>query len=388
MDVIVITLISFLLLRFLSFLIPDFSVITPDGTGITNKFTDVFMRIDNSSNDAETNQMIYLVDISDLSSRSEIARTLDTIYSMDPAVIGVDLFFPRLSNNRTEDSILYNIANKIADKTVFVSELDQYLSKEDKFSTINHSYFCTDNIQEGYANVQNNMDSSPVSYFKVSENYMDQPVLSFPSKMLQIANPEAFDIDLNLEQPIKYSDTTFKILYPSDLAAEDISGSFIIVGSKNNQNDLLNTPIGIMSGMEVHAYTLKTMLQDNPIQKISTFWEYVFCIFVSWLLSVMLVYSDVLIDRFAPISKTFISQSSLLTQLFSALWVVGIMFLCYYAYKQGTYFNGTFALMILAVTIEVKTLYAAAISSLSYKYDWKIFDYSFYNQHKTLSNEN
>ena len=383
-DVIIITVIAFVFMRFISAFMPSFSAITPSAQN-KGAFSDVLSKIDYYSTSKDTAFNIVLVDMTDLYSRKDIAKLLLDLDSCRPKMVGVDLsFFHHKDESGTieDDSILIQAVKSTAPKTVFVYELQDYSSNDNAFHSSRHSFFVDSvEVNEGFSNIKNNFDQKAVSVYKASEKLKDQKVYSLTAEMLKLSG--MLDVDEDNDIPIDFASTTFKIVDARDFTLSDIQDNFVLVGAARSNDDVVNTPMGAISGLLLHAYTLHSMLNKPKVHVVGNFVNYLFGLIMCYLLAIILVWSDKALDRKPTATNVFIKQSRLLPQIFSVLWLILIMLFSYVILRSYNYYiNGLYAIAILAITIETKILYSALIASLSMKRELKFFKHSIYHSKK------
>ena len=236
-------------------------------------------------------------------------------------------------------------------------------------------------VNEGFSNIKNNFDQKAVSVYKASEKLKDQKVYSLTAEMLKLSG--MLDVDEDNDIPIDFASTTFKIVDARDFTLSDIQDNFVLVGAARSNDDVVNTPMGAISGLLLHAYTLHSMLNKPKVHVVGNFVNYLFGLIMCYLLAIILVWSDKALDRKPTATNVFIKQSRLLPQIFSVLWLILIMLFSYVILRSYNYYiNGLYAIAILAITIETKILYSASIASLSMKRDLKFFKHSIYHSKK------
>ena len=93
LDIIGITLVSFMFFRVVSLVNPSrYLNVGNDDTSFT---TELFMHLENIRQTDETDGYISIVNVGPSTSREEIAHVLKKVYEMNPRQIGVDLYFQK-----------------------------------------------------------------------------------------------------------------------------------------------------------------------------------------------------------------------------------------------------------------------------------------------------
>lgn len=67
---------------------------------------------------------------------------------------------------------------------------------------------------------------------------------------------------------IRYDGVEFDVITPDEISAEKVAGKTILIGNFNDFSDCHQTPIGVLPGVLVHAYTVRTIMdgcQPRPL---------------------------------------------------------------------------------------------------------------------------
>lgn len=333
--------------------------------------------------EATRSDEISLVDISAIhgsTSRGDIAALLDTIYSLHPKLIGVDIRFPAPTTYSVYDSLLAQTAARIAPKTVFVCELDSFSMQQQQFRHSEHSFFHkAKGISEGYANLMQNGDNTPVSQYSLRQTLNDSVVYSFPAQLLISYLDET---DFNDNTPvIRFEPTLFPCLHPGHLSAELIRDRIVLVGDMFDRTDYHPTPLGWMQGLEIHAYTLQTILEHNPITQANSLLMLILVLIVAAVHAGIVVSIDSLLKVKPFAMLQFILEQGLVTM--GITYLLNILFE-YVAYVSFTVFETNMALHavlpeIIKLTAFTKVTYCIVYQMLYKRYKWKWLDYSSYS---------
>ncbi len=350
--------------------------------------SDLAYSIEREQVEARPNGEISLVDISGISgstSRSEIAALLDTIYQMGARRIGVDILFPEPSRFSANDSLLAATVERIADKAVFVCELDSFSSRKNRFLSSRHSFFHgLKGVSEGYSNLMQDGDNTPVSRYSLRQMAVDSSmVCSFAA---QIVIDYLDESDFADNTPIiRYEPTDFPCMSHDRLDADSIRDRFVLVGDMRAQSDSHNTPLGFMQGLEIHAYTLQTMLEHNPIGHTHVLLLFIIAIIFGFLYTLFVVFVDKKLAVDPTNIMKFILQQGLLTM--GVTYVLNLI-LEYIAYVAFTVFETHFALhailpSIIKLIAFTKVIYCIVLPILSRRFGWRwlrLSNYSGYSK--------
>lgn len=220
---------------------------------------------------------IVILDIKD-ATREDLASVLDVLPDFEPRAVGLDVMF---DVPHADDSLLLSAIAKMPDMVMIVDvEADTernartfHLGKTSFFyDSIPHRSYGASNLPTRYAGGV------------VREFVVDYP-LSTPHAVIRSFSVSlAEEVDSaavvrlrkrgnNLEN-INYPSRTFVKVPWYDIAshAEDIRNHIVLIGAVGTPEDLHPTPPQKgMSGIEIHAYALSTILNGAYLDTVGTF---------------------------------------------------------------------------------------------------------------------
>jgi CHASE2 domain-containing sensor protein len=336
---------------------------------------------------------IALVDISDIigpTARVEIADLLDAIYAMDPKLIGVDVFFPESHSSYDPiaveiDSILDATAHRIADKTVFVCQLDSFDSELKEYRHINHSFFINNqtpddsvHLAEGYANLLQNSSGRDISNYTIRQKAEGKYVWSFAAQLVANYIDESKE-DLDRKPIIRFEPTDFFCMTPDQLEPDSIRNRIVLVGDMRDRGDSHLTPLGMMQGMEVHAYAVQTILHFDDLAGAPYWLLVLICLVVCFLYTFVLFYIDFKLDVDSNNLLKFAIKQGMFT--LATTYLIDII-LQYIAYVSFTVFDTTLGLHallpdLIKLVAFTKVTYSILVPLLYKWFGWKWLKYSF-----------
>jgi CHASE2 domain-containing sensor protein len=269
---------------------------------------------------------ITLVSIDACKGRLEIAGVIEQIASLNPKVIGLDVFF-RNPMDPKPDSILENvIAN--CENLVTVCELrDERRESRDEYNTSVHNIFGR-REPEGFVNLDGDGSSTVRTFtprlFLKKEQTMDT-VYCFAAQVARLCSETAFQEMLDRKgnsELINFRPLSFGEIDKNEIAENTalITGKTVLIGSL--KVDAHKTPVSPeMHGMEVHAYIISTILEGKYIDRVDNIW--------TKLMNILLCY---LFALFCWIATTRVKKGA---GILIKLLQVGILFLAFFA---GRYF--------------------------------------------------
>lgn len=299
------------LLTVVTFTIPMFSPIAKALKNISA--TDLFFQIESKIKNAEKCQDVVIVDMTELHSRSDIGQLLSDIYDVYPKAIGVDLIFEGEKSDLEENLALEKTVDKIAKKTVFANKLVDYDVTEKKFRGCIMSYFrdlCS--IEEGYTNLNDDMEHSVIRNLTVKQSTMFGRQLSLPAKLAiqsgikNVEQANSFIIDFH---PAKIPVVTFDQVNEKPNL---LKGKIVLVGAMKEEQDCHFTPLGKMPGVELQAYSLLTLMKHKSIMQVPKLASLMIAIFLSYFYELFLEAIAIFVRTRKNKMKIFLSESRVL----------------------------------------------------------------------------
>lgn len=179
----------------------------------------------------------------DSPSREDLVQLIKKIQSFHPKKIGLDFIFQDRKDEKI-DSMLINEISK-ADNIILASDIRDH----------RYSFFTTNqNKNVGTTNPYSNIYIRDYKLF-------DKDIPTFGALLAGIRKKERpffnkFKIDFT---------TSTDILNSQFLNATEITDRIVLIGDLDNDDDKVQTPIGIKSGVETQAYILNTILKNSEM---------------------------------------------------------------------------------------------------------------------------
>ncbi|MBR4805723.1 MAG: CHASE2 domain-containing protein, partial [Bacteroidales bacterium] len=196
--------------------------------------TDGYFFVQNSAKGAEVkaNPDVVMVDLNGLSSRREIADIINQIESKKPALIALDIIFPKASGvSKEDDSVLVASLKNVENLVIAFNDSEK---------THEHSFFVPEiaGVKEGNVNIS----ASTVRSFSLSET-------SFVGRILEAANMKKAESGEQLIDFQKVNTFTYKYTENEGLALDDeIEGKIVLIGDRSDLRDSHNIPV-VSSGV-------------------------------------------------------------------------------------------------------------------------------------------
>lgn len=269
----IVTVLAFLLVAVFAFSAYQMPFMSPIAETIKDyKMTDVYYHILQDTEEADTSDVVTIVDMSDLYTRRELAAALEAIEQCQPRVIGIDVVFEGLKEDSVGDEMMAEVA--LTHKNlVFSYKLLDYENDSIGHAITVHSFFAQEEgaVTEGYTNMPRNLYGGIKRQLSLGEkaegklvpSFITQTVAMYEGHQVSEVTPDVVNINFI---PRKY-----RILSPDSIALhpEYIKDKLVLFGAIKEENDRHYTPLGKMAGVELLAYAVETVLRKNEIREVN-----------------------------------------------------------------------------------------------------------------------
>ncbi|MBP5687906.1 MAG: CHASE2 domain-containing protein [Muribaculaceae bacterium] len=369
-DHLLITLLAFALTGLTYYVVLNFSMFDPLEEALGNmSSTDLFFRVANKGSDV--NQDITIVDIGNEYNRGNLARGFAKIDSLKPWVTGIDVVFADLRGEPDDNMILLETVTNMSENTVWGTRLLDYDGKTKAFTGKRSSFFAdTLGVREGFTNLDDNFEHKTIRNMLTVENLGDMAMNSFPVEIALVLD----SLSLQPQKKLTIDFTTKFVVVPLDSVdayKELISDHIVMVGSCTDEGDMWSTPLGKMPGVMLQAYSVETIRSHRNISYANT-WVNLLIAFVLCYLFELIV--DSVLGWLKRSKKgwcLFGKESNLVLRvvtivfLFFVLWGILLMFV-----HKSVYLDAILILLLLGFVLESRSIYNAAIETLSRKHNW------------------
>lgn len=298
-----ITVISYFILGLYAVVALNLKVFNPIAKAIGNySFEDFYYYILDTSNEQDTSRVVTIVDMTELTSRRDLAKTISDISSLSPRVLGVDIVFEVLKEDSIGDKMLAEAAK--SSHGVFSYKMI------DRTDEAVHSFFTPcDSLTEGFANMPRQLYDGTKRSLNIGRRHQGGLCPSFIKLLAdKYAGEEVMPL-ADKEIRINFSPMHFEVISYADVLScrNLIEDRVVLLGAMKDEDDMHITPLGKMAGPELLAFGVETMLKHNkvwvaPISLI---------IFVSFLVTLMVVIIRLSYINFAkkqhPLLRSFLT---------------------------------------------------------------------------------
>ena len=233
------------------------------------EISDFYNAVANSDPKRKMSENVVMVSVDNLS-RKEIAEVVEFIKKANPKSIGVDILF---DYKYEEDSALIEAvtAPNIVMPVVLNVSCD---------SVNSISYFsCCDTQMDNLGVV--NMEDGMVRNYRMQYGFHGDTILSFASALLYKSGMDNnYGSSVNIYYPTIdfYTFGLSEIKNKPELCKDFIEDKIVLVGDIYNVKDMHNTAIGKMSGLQIHASAIETVVGKHNVTALSGFWNWIVAI--------------------------------------------------------------------------------------------------------------
>ena len=342
--------------------------------------TDVYYKIQNSGDNHDISNAITIVDMTELKHRKEIAKVVHDIKAMNPKLLGIDIIFEGEQPDKNGDEPLAEACLEgDASKTGLAYKLKDYDEKSKRFKNELHSFFvCDANVSEGFVNLIDDPTKS-IHKYAVTLPAKDTLAYSFPARVSQIVTGRA--VSEERIHNINYKPVTFPIVKYDELTdyRELITGRIVLLGTTEEEKDKYYTPIGQKSGVEILAYSILSMTEDNPVEHAGRWMVILWALIAGYITNLIDYFLTKRFERGRSTFMVFITQSEFYDKIISFVVMALVTWVAFELYVRLNYFVDTvLALTTIVLIEEGRLLYAGLLTVLKRKTKWKLIDKSIY----------
>lgn len=271
---ILVTAISFLVLFIIyEFFTMNFSIFSPV-KHIMEDFSMTHFFYEIGRKEPQQNNLITIVDMTDLVKRGDIARVMRQIEEAEPAVIGVDMVFKGERTDSIGNQEIAQVARDY-DNIIWSLRLDNNISIEEGYNYYYRSFFIEETgAKEGVTNMVGSKLGRMKTKLSHGWRIDDQILPSFITAVVNYyAGEELLPID-EKDENINYRPTRFEVVDWKDVEEKSdlLADRIVLFGAMHDDVDMHITPLGKMAGLQVLAYAVQTAFdRENTIREVSGF---------------------------------------------------------------------------------------------------------------------
>lgn len=289
LNALVITAIAFGFSYFVRYDLTSISIFAPMEKTMDFDLTDVYSTVADKRAKRTLSDDIVIVSI-DGCSREGITEAIDYVDYLNPAAIGLDVFFnyPAAMDSELISSLTQN-PNIV---------LPVALQLVEGQASIFGSYFYDDIsiAHKGVVNLSANSVRNVIRDFEPEYVVGGDTIRSFAAEIAKVAAPEKYEALMargRSKETINYPSWEFEIIpaealsngdIPLEEARQSIEGKVVLIGNIFDQSDFHLTPIDEgMAGLLIHARALQTILDSCYIEEMSEKASWVMAMILSFI---------------------------------------------------------------------------------------------------------
>ena len=289
LNALVITAIAFGLSHCIAYDLTSISAFAPMEKTMDFDLTDVYSTVADKRAKRTLSDDIVIVGI-DGCSREGITEAIDYVDYLNPATIGLDVFFnyPAATDSELISSLTQN-PNIV---------LPVALQLVEGQASIFGSYFYDDIsiAHKGVVNLSANSVRNVIRDFEPEYVVGGDTIRSFATEIAKVAAPEKYEVLMargRSKETINYPSWEFEIIPADDLsngdipleeARQSIEDKVVLIGNIFDQSDFHLTPIDEgMAGLLIHARALQTILDSCYIEEMSEKASWVMAMILSFI---------------------------------------------------------------------------------------------------------
>lgn len=327
-------------------------------------FTDIYYEIINDTKVPEENQQVTIVDMTQQVSRSAIAQTLMDIESLGAKAVGVDCTFDVVGDNYAANDSIIRVAETYPN-IIFALKAND--SSEPSHCT--HSFFADFvDIREGTVNVPRGRYDNMIRRIPTGEMVDGRPLPSMLTQLVWLARGDSAELKDVRDVMVNFSPMKFSKLAPEEVLAhpELIHNRIVLYGCLNDYADTFWCPAGRISGVELWAYALDTVLNEKEVKELSLV---PFCLLTFFIVLLAEIFQVHYLHRTSDSSHPFVRHilgSSYIVGLLTFLIVAVFIWLGFLIFKYyNLSFNLAWATSVIAFLGTARNIYKALENYLS-----------------------
>lgn len=261
--------ISVVVVAIFAFCTLNLSFLNPIATALEEfSVTDIYYQMHSDMGEVRKSSLVTIVDMTELTSRQDIAKTIEEIEKHHPAVLGIDIVFEGLKEDTLGDNMMLDVAEKYSN-AIYSYKLLKYI--DGQYTEEVHSFFTPFiPVDEGFTNFERKLYGGIKREVTIGQAV--QGTIK-PSFALAAANKYAGQEVMPLEDrqiEINFFPTDFNEINHRAVEQhpELIDGHIVLLGGTKDEYDMHYTPLGKMAGIELLAYSIETLLQQKEIKTI------------------------------------------------------------------------------------------------------------------------
>lgn len=361
---VIITFLAFIVVGTFALFTLNMSFLNPIAQVVKDfDMTDIYYQIlqDTDSEEYGTvdDEIITIVDMSELYSRRDLADAIDQIKALQPKTLGVDVVFEGLKEDSVGDMMIRQIAETYPD-IIFSYKLLDYQNDSTGYSESVHSFFANDSTLEGFTNMQRNLYGGMKRVLSLGRKYEGVLVPSFITTVVgHFQGRDSLEVE-DRDVKINFVPRHFAKLSCDSISRhqELIKDRLVLFGAMKDEYDMHYTPLGKMSGVELQAYSIDTLLGQSEVKSPGWFLTGIISFLLAFLTQVVFSKYKAYATKRKNRLLRFVMSATYIKSILNFLWAVFWVWLAFVIfYKYGISINLGWALSAIAFLALANSIY-------------------------------
>ena len=266
-----------------------------------NEISDFYIRIARKARrNKKTSDLVRIVYIDQAQSRKEIASVIEKVASCNPRVIGLDIRFDQ-TGLKGDEELIRVLKDNQKKLVLSVTGSGTFNYNECTFESIKSSFFMDslDTTNVGFDNLITEKGISVIRELLLSTVYNGTELNSFAYSIFNMCHGDSIRVERT--HRLYYYPTYF---YPVTDTCElldktnILADKMVLIGAKDDIDDLHVTPIGTLPGVDIHAQVLQGLIENRTITYIPKWVVWLISIIVALLFSCFLLSSKLHLSNY------------------------------------------------------------------------------------------
>lgn len=367
----IVTIITIIIFGLCSFFTTHLTFFNPVKRALDNFYlSDIYYQMLDNADTRRENDLITIVDATQLYDRGRIGDMFEELAECNPAVIGVDCIYQGFRGDTIGTNRLVEGAFCM-EEPIFAIKLKDFDNESGMYSSVVKSVMFIPELEGeilgGFTNVSYDSSRSTVRKY-VTDMIVNDDTIHSLSYMIASAFSKDVEIMRSIEpQFIDYSPTKFRVVpYDSIRQYKDLlEDHIVIVGAMDDDADKHFCPYGLRPGTEIQAYMTQTILEHNKKKNVNGWIVFFVSVIIVWLTDIM----QTEFQRFCKRRKNLVAQTLLQTALVknivNLIWLGILIYINFILFTFfDIYFNPAMMLVCIAVLVEAHIFYDSGIKAI------------------------
>ena len=269
--VLVVTIMTFIVLGVMLFFTYNFTFLSPVKKAVQEfSMTDIYYQILQETGSPDTSPLITIVDMTEMTSRRDLAQALEDIEACGPKIVGVDIILEGRKDDVEGDEMITQVAANYQN-IIWSMKLTDFVDDEIEYGNVIRSFF-TDSIevQEGVTNMQRRLYGGVKRRLDQGWLLRGQLMPSFSIRVLNgYADKTIYDTEIQ-SIDVNFTPTNFSVIDADSVLMhpELIADRIVLFGAMSEESDMHYTPLGKIPGIVLLAYSIQTLLSQTQIVEV------------------------------------------------------------------------------------------------------------------------